>query len=274
MMKVILAALTATTLAAGAFAQPAGTTHTVDMGDRLTLKPMVFTPITIQGTDATALTDKHKVAAVIVVPEWYGRNEFALKKAGDLANLGYVGIAWDMYGDAKVASSPQEAGKWSGALKNDRKEMRRRIEAAVKFAKSLPGVDSHRIGAIGFCFGGTTVLELARAGADVRGVVSFHGGLDAGSDVKTTSPISTKILVLHGADDPHVPPAQVDAFKAEMKEASADLKFVAYPGAVHSFTNPDAGNDPSKGAAYDAEAAEKSWQAMKDFLKETLAPRK
>ena len=274
MMKVILAALTATTLAAGAFAQPAGTTYTVNLGDGLALKPMVFTPTTAKGTNAATPADTHRVAAVIVVPEWYGRNEFALKKAGDLANLGYVGIAWDMYGDAKVASGPQEAGKWSGALKNDRKEMRRRIEAAVQFAQSLPQVDSHRIGAIGFCFGGTTVLELARAGADVQGVVSFHGGLDAGTEVKTTSPISAKILVLHGADDPHVPPAQVDAFKAEMKEAKADMEFVAYPGAVHSFTNPDAGNDPSKGAAYNAEAAEKSWQAMKDFLNDALAPKK
>lgn len=274
MIKLILATVAATTLATGAFAQPEGTTHTVSMGDGLTLKPMVFSPTAAKGTNAVVPADSHSMAAVIVIPEWYGRNEFAMKKAADLADLGYVGIAWDMYGDAKVASSPQEAGKWSGALKKDRKEMRRRIEAAVKFAKSLPQVDPHRIGAIGFCFGGTTVLELARAGADVRGVVSFHGGLDAGDDVKTTSPISAKILVLHGADDPHVPAAQVDAFKAEMKNAKADMEFVAYPGAVHSFTNPDAGNDPSKGAAYNAEAAEKSWRAMKDFLKENLAPEK
>ncbi len=271
MMKTIFAAAMATSLAAGAVAQTDGTTHTVDMGQGLTLMPMVFPPAP---SKSYIPPDPHSRAAVIVVPEWYGRNEFALKKARDVADLGYVGIAWDMYGDAKVATSSQEAGKWSGALKNDRKEMRRRIDAAVKFANSLPEVDPQCIGAIGFCFGGTTVLELARDGADVRSVVSFHGGLDAGADVKTTSPVSAKILVLHGADDPHVPPAQVDAFKSEMKDAKADMEFVAYPGAVHSFTNPDAGNDPSKGAAYNSEASYKSWEVMKNFLYKTLAPKK
>ena len=260
MMRRIMAAFAAALMATAAQAAP-GTEKAVELDAGPTLKPMVFIP-------AEATTSPR--AAVIVVHEWYGRNEFAQAKARELAEMGHVGIAWDMYGDATVTTVPAEAGKLAGALKGDRKEMRRRIAAAVDFARSLPGVDSQRIAAIGFCFGGTTVLELARSGADVRGVVSFHGGLDAGKDVATASPVTAKVLVLHGADDPMVPPAEVEAFTKEMKDAGADMRLVAYPGAVHSFTNPGAGNDNSKGAAYNAEADAKSREAMREFLGEVL----
>ncbi|PKO14412.1 dienelactone hydrolase [candidate division BRC1 bacterium HGW-BRC1-1] len=243
-------------------AQAAGwlTTTTVELEGGPSLVPWVFSPINSRGGP---------LAAVLVVPDWYGRNDFAIAKARELAELGYGAIAWDMYGDAKVTTSPAEAGRLAGALKNDRAEMRRRIQAGVKFARALPGVDPDRIAVIGFCFGGTTVLELARSGSIVRGVVSFHGGLDRSKEV-AISPVQTRVLVLHGADDPLVPAADVKALKKEMHDAGAVMKFVSYPGAVHSFTNPAAGDDPSKGAAYNAEADRKSREEMKAFLADVL----
>lgn len=261
MMRRMMAAVAAALIATGAHAAAKGEEKTVHLEGGPTLKPMVFTPA---DTTATAR------AAVIVVHEWYGRNEFAQAKAREIAEMGHVAIAWDMYGDARVTTVPAEAGKLSGALKGDRAEMRRRITAAADFARSLPGVDPQRIGAIGFCFGGTTVLELARSGADVRGVVSFHGGLDAAKDLTTASPVKARVLVLHGADDPMVPPAEVEGFTREMKDAGADMRLVAYPGAVHSFTNPAAGSDNSKGSAYNAEADAKSREEMRRFLDEVL----
>lgn len=207
---------------------------------------------------------------VLVIPDWMGLGDFARKKAEQLAALGYVALAADMYGGGQVARDAQEASALAGALKADRKELRARVNAAFAALRSRKFVDPRRTAAIGFCFGGTTVLELARSGAPVTGVVSFHGGLTTPMPAEAKT-IKAKVLVLHGADDPSAPPADVEAFEQEMRAAGADWQLIAYGGAVHAFTIPTAGTDKSKGAAYDEKAARRSWQAMEQFFREIFA---
>lgn len=204
---------------------------------------------------------------VLVVHEWYGLNDYAKKRAEQLAQLGYVAFALDMYGKGVRATDNKEAGALAGKYKGDRPLMRERASAGLDVLKKHGMVDPKRVAAIGYCFGGTTVLELARAGADVAGVVSFHGGLDTPSP-GTTPPIESKVLVLHGADDPLVPVTEIAAFQEEMRRAGADWQMIYYGGAVHSFSNPQAGADPSKGVAYNESADRRSWQAMKLFFDE------
>jgi len=214
-----------------------------------------------------------KRPGILVVHEWWGHNAYARKRAEQLASLGYVAFALDMYGKGVLAKTPKEAGEQAGRFKNDRALMRARAMAGLDVLRRYPKVDPNNLGAIGYCFGGTTVLELARAGADLKGVVSFHGTLETPNpdDAKN---IRCKILVLTGADDPSVPPAQIAAFEDEMKKAHVDYKVIAYPGAVHAFTNPAAGDDPKKGVAYNKEADEKSWEAMKEFFAKVFAKAK
>jgi dienelactone hydrolase len=145
--------------------------------------------------------------------------------------------------------------------------MRSRITAALEELKKQKLADVNNIGAIGYCFGGTVVLELARSGADIKGVVSFHGGLDYVKMAGATD-IKARILVCHGAADPYVPEEQVKAFEEEMNNTGANYKIIYYEGAVHSFTNPKSGNDPSRGAAYNEAADKKSWEDMKEFFRE------
>lgn len=209
--------------------------------------------------------------AVIIVHEWWGLNDYPRSRAVQLAQLGYVAFAVDMYGDGKVTSSPAEAGKWAGEVRGNRKLLRERAAAALETIKKNDKVDPNRIAAIGYCFGGTVVLEMARAGDDVKGVVSFHGGLEPGKDVETVTPIKPKVLALNGGADPHATPEQVKALEDEMRTAGADLQVVNYPGAVHGFTNPAAGNDPSKGVAYQEAADKQSWEKMKEFLQRIFA---
>jgi dienelactone hydrolase len=204
---------------------------------------------------------------VLVVPDWIGLGDFAKKKAEEVAALGYVALAVDMYGGGLIAADQEEAGKLAGALKGNRAELRARVNAALEALARQPQVARGKLAAIGFCFGGTTVLELARSGASVAGVVSFHGGLDT-PDPADAKNIRGKVLVLHGADDPLVPPPEVQAFEDEMRRARVDWQLVAYGGAVHAFTNPKAGVDPSRGVAYNEAAARRSWRAMKDFFSE------
>ena len=210
---------------------------------------------------------KGKVPGVVVIHQWMGLTDHERKVSDDLAKLGYVALAADIYGEGVHPKDTGEAGKLAGAFKGDRALYRRRIAAAIETLQAQKGVDSSRIAVIGFCFGGTGALEAARGGLPVKGVVSFHGGLDAPADV-STSPISAKVLVCHGADDPFVPAKDVAAFQEEMKKAKADYVFVAYAGAVHAFTQKEAGNDNSKGAAYNEAAHRRSWQHMKDFFNE------
>jgi dienelactone hydrolase len=204
---------------------------------------------------------------ILVVHEWMGLNAYAKKRAEQLAELGYVALAADIYGDGKVAADIPEAQKLSGALKADRPELRARAAAALEALKGVKGVDPKRLAAIGYCFGGTTVLELARSGADLRGVVSFHGALDTPLPAAAGA-IHASVLACHGADDPYVPAKDVAGFEDEMRKAGADWQLIKYSGAVHSFTNPDSGHDPSRGVAYNAAADRRSWEAMKSFFRE------
>jgi dienelactone hydrolase len=201
---------------------------------------------------------------VLVIHDWTGLQDYTRKRAIMLAELGYVAFAADIYGKGVRPTDPKECAALSGKYKGDLPLLRRRVTLGFDQMKKQKLVQAGKTAAIGYCFGGTTVLELARSGADVNGVVSFHGGL------KTTLPaksgIKTHILVCHGADDPFVPAAEVEAFRKEMGDAKADLKFVAYPGAVHSFTKPEAGNDPSKGQAYNEKADKGSWAEMQKFF--------
>jgi dienelactone hydrolase len=211
-----------------------------------------------------------KRPGVLVVHEWTGHNPYARKRAEQLAGLGYVAFALDMYGKGVHAKDPQEASKFAAVYKNDRKLMRARAAAGLDVLRKQPQTDTTRLAAIGYCFGGTTALELARSGADLVGVVSFHGGL-ATPTPEDAKNFKGKVLALHGADDPFVPAAEVAGFEDEMRKAGVDWQLVKYGGAVHSFTNPDAGSDASKGAAYNPGADHRSWQAMKDFFGEVFA---
>lgn len=204
---------------------------------------------------------------VLVVHEWMGLGDYAMKRAEQLAGMGYVAFALDMYGKGVRAKTPEEAAKLSGIYKGDRPLMRARAQAGLDALRKQSLVDPARIAAIGYCFGGTTVLELARSGADVAGVVSFHGGLGTPQPADAKN-IKGKVLVLHGADDPHVPPAEVAAFQDEMRKAAVDWQMIYYGGAVHSFTNPGSGTDASTGVAYNEKADKRSWEAMKVFFKE------
>ncbi|MCI0474030.1 MAG: dienelactone hydrolase family protein [Ignavibacteria bacterium] len=205
--------------------------------------------------------------AVLIVHEWTGLNDYSKMRADMLARLGYFAFAVDIYGKGIRPDNPQDAGKQASIYKSDRKLMRSRILAGLEELKKQKLADVNNIGAIGYCFGGTVVLELARSGAEIKGVVSFHGGLDT-PNPEDTKNIKSKILVCHGAADPYVPAEQVKAFEEEMNKAGADYKIISYEGAVHSFTNPKSGNDPSKGAAYDERADRKSWGDMKEFFKD------
>lgn len=209
---------------------------------------------------------KGKAPVVILVHEWTGINDHVKMRAGMLAEMGYIAFAADIYGKGIRPQTPQDAGKEAGKYKGNRPLLRARINAALAEAKKLTNADINNIAAIGFCFGGTTVLELARDGADVKGVVSFHGGLD--NPTPQTNNIKAKILVLHGGDDPYVSKEEFDGFVKEMQDSKADWQLFSYGGAVHSFTNVFLDTDNSKGAAYNEKAATRSWKAMKTFFDE------
>jgi dienelactone hydrolase len=209
-----------------------------------------------------------KRPGVLVVHEWWGLNEYARKRARMLAGMGYTALAVDMYGEGKQATHPADAGKFSSELMKEFDVAKARFMAAMEFLKKEPTVDPGRIAAIGYCFGGGIVLNMARQGLDLKGVASFHGSLVA---VKPAQPgaVKAKILVLHGADDTFVTPQQIEAFKNEMKNAGADFQFIVYPGATHSFTNPDADKYAKKfnlPLRYNAEADKKSWEDLRKFL--------
>jgi len=212
-------------------------------------------------------TLKEKVPAVIIVHEWTGVGPYVKKRAEQIANLGYVAFAIDIYGKGIRPTNAEDAAKQASLYRQDRKLMRSRALAGLEEVKKFPFVDAQRIAAMGYCFGGGVVLEMARSGADLKGVVSFHGNLDTphSEDAKN---IRGKVLVLHGADDHYVTAEHVLAFENEMRNAKVDWELVIYGNAVHSFTNPDSGGDPSKGVAYNKEADERSWKAMKSFFKE------
>ncbi len=205
--------------------------------------------------------------AVIIFSDWMGIGEFSKQLGRDLAAEGYRAFVADIYGGAHAAKDSAEAGKLATKFKTDRSLMRGRAAAAFDTLATQPGVDSRKIAAIGFCFGGTVSLELGRFGKPISGIVSVHGGLET-PNPEMAKNIRGKVLVLHGADDPYVPEKEVKAFEDEMNAGKVDWELVKYSGAVHAFTNPGAGNDNSKGAAYNAQAAKRSFERMRDFFKE------
>lgn len=214
---------------------------------------------------------KGKRPGVMVVHEWTGLGNYVKRRTEQLARLGYVAFAADIYGKGIRPSNPKDAGAQASIYRSDRKLLRDRALAGLAILQKNPLVDAQRIAAIGYCFGGGTVLELARSGAPIAGVVSFHGNLDTPNPADAKN-IKAKVLVLHGASDPLVPPAQVEAFGKEMTDAGVDWRLVAYGGAVHGFTNPENGNKPSTGVAYNERADQRSFADMRQFFAEIFGP--
>jgi dienelactone hydrolase len=207
-----------------------------------------------------------KRPGVLVVHQWLGLTDYEKHRAEQLAQLGYVAFCADIYGKGTRPKDVSEAGPLAGKYKNDRALLRERVKAALDVLAKNEFVDPKRIAAIGYCFGGTTVLELARSGAEVNGVVSFHGGLDSPTPADGKN-ITGKVLVLAGADDPFQKPEDLTAFENEMRDNKVDWQIVLFGGAVHSFTQPNPGFS-NPGAKYNEKADQRSWQAMKDFFAE------
>jgi dienelactone hydrolase len=182
-----------------------------------------------------------------------------------LAELGYVAMAVDLYGNGKTTEDPKEAGSLAGALKSNRALLRQRVNAGFEELKKNEHVDPQKMGAIGYCFGGTTAIELARSGADVKAVVTFHAGLDSPNPADGKN-IKGSILVCHGGNDSFTSEKDFDAFEQEMRQNQVDWQIDIYGGAVHSFTNPGADKHGIPGIAYNARADHRSWEAMKWFF--------
>ena len=218
-----------------------------------------------------ALKGKHP--GVLVVHAWMGLDDNARKRADMLAGLGYVAFAADIYGKGVRPKDASEAGPLAGKYKSDRTLLRSRVNAGYAQLLKQANVDAARTAAVGYCFGGTTVIELARSGTPLAGVVSFHGGLDSPTPADGKN-IKARVLALAGAADPHQKAEDLAAFKKELADANVDWQFAEYGGAVHCFTDATAGSDPSKGCAYDARADARSWSAMRSFFDEIFAAKK
>ncbi|MEQ1484557.1 dienelactone hydrolase family protein [Methyloglobulus sp.] len=214
-----------------------------------------------------------KRLGVLVVHEWWGHNAYARKRAEQLAKLGYVAFALDMYGAGKVADHPKDAQQYMEAALSNMKVAETRFNEAMKFLQKQPMVAPDKIAAIGYCFGGGIVSHMAKIGANLAAVISFHGSLASKDPAPAKGSIKAKILVLNGADDPFVTADQIKSFKQEIQNAGADYEFVNYPGVKHSFTNPDA-EDYAKRfnmpLAYNADADKDSWQRMHQLLKQVF----
>jgi dienelactone hydrolase len=222
---------------------------------------------TLEGYLAVPKDATGKGPAVLLIPDWMGVATYAKERADQLAKLGYVVLAADIYGKGVRPDGPPAAGKLAGLYKGDRALYRKRLLAGLEELKAQPNVDASQVVAIGYCFGGTGVLELARTGADVKGVVTIHGGLDSPAPADGKN-IKARVLVLHGADDPHVPAEGIAAMTKEFNAAGVDWQMISYSGAVHSFSNPHAGSDNSTGSAYNEKADKRSWEHMMVFFKE------
>ncbi|MBX2851529.1 MAG: dienelactone hydrolase family protein [Phycisphaeraceae bacterium] len=265
-MKSFCLLLTALLVSLPAFAEVKTKAITYKDGDTTLTGHLAWDPEMLPNPGARVT---EKAPAVLIVHQWMGLTDYEEGRAKQLAELGYVVFALDIYGSDFSPTNMQEAGKASGSFKNNRKLFRQRLNLGLDQLKKVNQVDPKRITAIGYCFGGTGVLELARSGSDVAGVVSFHGGLDAPTPEDAKN-IKAKVLVLHGADDPFVPREGIDAMKKSFNEAEVDWQMIEYSGAVHSFTQPMAGDDNARGAAYNEKADKRSWHHMRMFFNETL----
>jgi dienelactone hydrolase len=236
-----------------------------------TLNPVSYTDASqkLNGFSGIPAKPLAKKSGVLILPAWKGIDEHSKKSAEDLSAAGYYTFVADIYGEGHYPKDSKEAGKQAGYYKSHISEYQHRIQLALdQLVKA--GADANQIVVLGYCFGGTGAIEAARGGLQVKGIVSFHGGLSRDT-ARVINPITAKVLVLHGADDPFVPVADITAFQNEMRTAKADWQMVYYANAVHAFTDQGAGNDNAKGAAYNPLAAERSWKAMLVFLKEVLS---
>ena len=233
-------------------------------------------PVTYKDGDTTMKgfvvyddAQKGRRPGIVVVHEWWGITQHIHSEARRMASLGYTAFIADMYGDAKTADNPKDAGALSGAVRGNPAAMQSRFDAALAALKQNPTVDAGRIGAMGFCFGGSVVLDMARAGADLKGVAAFHAGLGAAGAPAQAGKVKAKLLVQNGADDPFIKPESVEAFKKEMDAAKVDLRYIAYPGALHAFTNPEAtalGKKFDLPIAYNSDADKKSMAEATGFF--------
>jgi len=202
---------------------------------------------------------------VLVVHEWWGLDDYARSRARQLAELGYVALAVDMYGEGKTTKHPMEAGQMANAVRMNLENWRGRALAGLEVLKAQPQCDKNRIAAIGYCFGGSTVLQLALAGADLKAVASFHGALPRPTEAEARQ-VKAAILVCHGADDSFIPEEVIKTFRGTLDKAGVKYDFVAYPGVRHSFTVPDADSHGIPGLKYDKKADEDSWRRLKELL--------
>jgi dienelactone hydrolase len=225
---------------------------------------------TLQGFLAYDDANTKTRPGVLLVHDWMGVSDYAESRAKQLAELGYVAFAADIYGKGVRPKDTKEASALAGKYKGDRALYRERLNAGLAQLTGNKLVESGKVAVIGYCFGGTGALEVGRAGDNVKGIVTFHGGLATPTPADAKN-IHCPVLVLHGADDPFVKSDEVAAFKKEMDDAHVKYNFIAYPGAVHSFTRPDAGNDNSKGAAYNEAADKQSWAEMQKFFKQIFS---
>ncbi|MDB6018696.1 MAG: Dienelactone hydrolase [Pedosphaera sp.] len=221
----------------------------------------------LEGYSAYDESIQGKRPAVLIIHQWKGLTDYEKKRAEMLAKLDYNVFALDIYGKGVRPQDAKEAGEQAGIYKSNRQLLRQRANAGLAVLTAHKLTDPKRVAAIGYCFGGLGVIELARSGADVSGVVSFHGALDSPKPEDGKN-IKCRVLALHGADDPHVPAKDVAAFEDEMRQAKVDWQLVKYGGAVHAFTDWTAGTDNSKGAAYNEKADKRSWAAMQQFFAE------
>ena len=225
--------------------------------------------VTLKGFVALDDQSDHKRPGILVMPEAFGLGQQAKNRALRLASLGYAALAGDPYGNGLEVSDLQQAIQHAGAIREDNTRFRQRIRAGLDALMALPQVDTDRLAVMGYCMGGSCSLEMARDGAPLRGVVSFHGALETASPAEPGT-VQAKVLVCHGADDPFVPVEHVNAFEAEMTKAGVDWQLISYGGTVHSFTNPEA-DGSIEGICYNKQADERSWQAMRAFFDEIFA---
>ena len=225
----------------------------------------------LKGYIAYDVNVKEKRPGVLIVHEWWGHNNYVRQRADMLAELGYTAIAVDMYGDGKLAEHPDDAGKFSMSVMTNLPEATARFNAALNLLKSHASVDTEKIAAIGYCFGGSVVLTMANSGVDLDAVAAFHSGVRL--PIMPNDKLKAKVLVCNGADDPFISPESVEAFKSAMDSINADYSYIAYPGVKHSFTSKEADANGKKfnlPLVYDADADEKSWATMQELFKEAF----
>ena len=259
-IKVLWPAVIAAILTAGAAWRAEASVVTKDVEYR-------DADVTLQGYLAYDDSMPGKIPGVVIVHAWKGLGSYEKMRAEQLAKLGYAAFCADIYGKGIRPADNTAAAKEAGIYRANRKLLRRRAEAALNELKKQEMVDTGRLAAIGYCFGGGTVLELARDGADIAGVVSFHGNLDTLNPADAKN-IKAKVLVCHGANDPYTSAEQLQAFMKEMRDAKTDWQMDIYGNAVHGFTMPDSGGNTSAGMAYNEKADRRSWEAMKAFFDE------